>query len=74
MTIREAFAQGHHRLRRPAWAQGEWLELVPVGGFLSPIGLIHSILENPDLPPDVQRAPQEVPLWLIHYDDFEEAP
>jgi hypothetical protein len=72
MTIEEAFKQGMYRLRRDPWAQGEWLELIPVGGFLSPLGKLHSILNRDDVPENIRIAPQDVPLWQIPDDGWEQ--
>jgi hypothetical protein len=72
MTIDEAFKQGIYRLRRDPWAQGEWLELIQFQNGYAPIGKIHSILNREDVPAEIRIPPQDVPLWQVPQDGWEE--
>jgi len=73
VTFREAFDQGIYLVRREGWRPTVWIELLSVGGFMSPFGLLHSILEGDEIRPEHHLPPQEIPLhylapdgWLPH--------
>lgn len=70
MTIHAAFRAGILRLRRAAWGPDLWLELVPNGDLLSPLGVLHSVREGADVPPDEHLPPQAVPLRILAEDGW----
>jgi hypothetical protein len=72
MTIEEAWTSGITRLRRDPWASTEWLELLPSGDGYAPFGKLHSILNDPDVPDDIRMEPQDIPLWMIEDDGWDE--
>jgi hypothetical protein len=63
-TLSELFQAGVRLVRRDPWADGNYLELVAVGGFFAPLGRLHSPLEWNGTPADLRMADQQIPLWL----------
>jgi hypothetical protein len=77
VTIIEAWTQGIFRIRRPSWAQGEYLQLrMGLGGAPSVVAVLHSVLDHPDVPPAMRVPPREIvltdlgtdPAWEAHED------
>jgi hypothetical protein len=62
-TLAQLWVAGVRLVRRDPWADGNYLELLDVGGFMAPYGLEHGPLEWAGTPPDVAMAPTRIPLW-----------
>lgn len=63
-TINDLFRAGVRLVRRDPWADGNYLELLDIGGFLTPFGLVHSPLEWQGTAGSVRLGAQQVPLWM----------
>jgi hypothetical protein len=71
----DLFGEGVRYVRRDPWADGNYLELLDVAGFMGPFAWIHSPLEwdgvvptatiASDVPDDVAMAARETPLWQL---------
>jgi len=74
LTILEAWKQKITKIRRPSWAHGEYVELRQgLHGYPAVTATLHSFLERPDVPEDMQIPPREILLTDLQNDPAWEA-
>lgn len=63
-TLSDLWARGVRLVRRDPWADGNYLELLDAGGFMTAWALVHSPLEWAGVPEHVGLSARRVPLWM----------
>jgi hypothetical protein len=67
----EMWQAGVTSIRREPWAEGNYLDLVPLWGGYATFGMLHSGIDAVDVPPHIRRGPIEVSLLGLPDDGWQ---